>query len=161
MTDVTNYQEITGDLIQLAKEEEFDAILHGCNCFNTMGAGIAAGIKLSFPDAYAVDKGTLSGDKNKLGTYSIGIHWMHNKNKYLKIINAYTQFSTASMQEEPPVDYYAIENALTAVNKEFKWQHIGMPLIGCGLAGGDWDIVKDIIKKTLTDVKVTIVHYRP
>lgn len=32
---------IKGDLIQLALANEFDVIIHGCNCFCTMGKGIA------------------------------------------------------------------------------------------------------------------------
>ena len=32
---------IDGDLIRLAKQGTFDVIAHGCNCFCTMGAGIA------------------------------------------------------------------------------------------------------------------------
>ena len=32
---------VKGDLIKSAKEGQFDVIIHGCNCFNTMGAGIA------------------------------------------------------------------------------------------------------------------------
>jgi O-acetyl-ADP-ribose deacetylase (regulator of RNase III) len=41
-----------GDLIKKAKEGEFDLIVHGCNCFCTMGGGIAKGIKREFPEAY-------------------------------------------------------------------------------------------------------------
>lgn len=36
-----NYQEVEGDLILLARAGKFDVIAHGCNCFCTMGAGIA------------------------------------------------------------------------------------------------------------------------
>ena len=32
---------IKGDLIKLAQKGKFDIIAHGCNCFCTMGAGIA------------------------------------------------------------------------------------------------------------------------
>jgi O-acetyl-ADP-ribose deacetylase (regulator of RNase III) len=42
------YQEIYGDLIELAKQGKFDVIAHGCNCFCTMGAGIAVPMKLAF-----------------------------------------------------------------------------------------------------------------
>lgn len=30
---------ITGDLIELANQGEFEAILHCCNCFNNWGSG--------------------------------------------------------------------------------------------------------------------------
>lgn len=42
------YKEIKGDLIKLALEGEFDVIAHGCNCFCTMGAGIAVAMKNTF-----------------------------------------------------------------------------------------------------------------
>ena len=28
---------VHGDLFKLAEQGEFDIIVHGCNCFNTMG----------------------------------------------------------------------------------------------------------------------------
>jgi O-acetyl-ADP-ribose deacetylase (regulator of RNase III) len=28
---------IAGDLIKMAKNNEFDVIVHGCNCFTSMG----------------------------------------------------------------------------------------------------------------------------
>ena len=59
---------IRGNLITLAKQGEFDIVAHGCNCFCTMGAGIAKSIKQSFPEAYAADSCTKKGDKRKLGT---------------------------------------------------------------------------------------------
>ena len=34
---------IKGNLISLALAGEFEVIIHGCNCFCTMGAGIAGG----------------------------------------------------------------------------------------------------------------------
>ena len=44
---------IDGDLVKEA--ELFDVIAHCCNCFCTMGAGIAPQIKNKFPDAYVAD----------------------------------------------------------------------------------------------------------
>ena len=40
---------IEGDLIQLALTGEFDVIIHGCNCFCAMVAGIAQSIRSVFP----------------------------------------------------------------------------------------------------------------
>ena len=47
---------IEGDLIQLAKNGKFNVIVHGCNCFNTMGAGIAKMIKDNFIGAWKADQ---------------------------------------------------------------------------------------------------------
>lgn len=46
---------VHGNLIKMALEGKFDVIIHGCNCFNTFGAGIALQIKRIFPDAYEAD----------------------------------------------------------------------------------------------------------
>ena len=59
---------VTGDLIGMAQNGEFDAIIHGCNCFNKMGSGIAKSIKVAFPQAFAVDRATIAGNRRKLGT---------------------------------------------------------------------------------------------
>jgi O-acetyl-ADP-ribose deacetylase (regulator of RNase III) len=44
-------KHINGNLLKLAENGQFDIIMHGCNCFNTFGSGIAKSIKLSFPTA--------------------------------------------------------------------------------------------------------------
>ena len=122
---------IKGDLLVLAKEGKFDIIVQGCNCQNVMGAGIAKQIKEQFPDAWIADQQTLKGDKNKLGHYSIGMGGR------LVIINAYTQYNTASRAGEDMFDYHACYEVLLKISERFgKWR-IGLPMIGMGLAGGD------------------------
>ena len=39
---------INGDIIKLAPE--FDVVIHGCNCFHKMGAGVAKLIAKNFPE---------------------------------------------------------------------------------------------------------------
>jgi O-acetyl-ADP-ribose deacetylase (regulator of RNase III) len=122
---------VKGDLLALAKEGKFDIIVQGCNCHNVMGAGIARQIRDEFPDAWLADQQTLKGDKNKLGHYSMGIGGR------LVIINAYTQYNTASRAGEDVFDYHACYEVLQKLSERFgKWR-IGLPMIGMGLAGGD------------------------
>jgi len=77
---------IKGDLIKLALDGEFNVILHGCNCFNTMGKGLALNIKKTFPEAFKSDQNTIKGDRNKLGTYSCA------SSRGIIIVNCYTQY---------------------------------------------------------------------
>ena len=37
-----------GDLLKLAKNGEFDVIIHGCNCFTAMFSGIAGQIRKEY-----------------------------------------------------------------------------------------------------------------
>jgi hypothetical protein len=46
------------------------------------------------------------------------------------------------------------------MKKVFEGKHIGLPYIGCGLAGADENLVLDIIKKELKDCNVTMVRYK-
>ncbi len=149
-------KKVKGDLIRLAIQGDFDLIVHGCNCFCTMGAGIAKTIKLEFPEAYKADLETTKGDKSKLGKIS----WAKSKtrNGELIVVNGYTQFNWRGSGRK--ADYNAIREVFRKVKKEFIGLRIGYPAIGAGLAGGDWQIISDIIKEELKDEDHTFVQYQ-
>ncbi|MDB5329367.1 MAG: hypothetical protein JWP03_518 [Phycisphaerales bacterium] len=60
-----------------------------------------------------------------------------------------------------PVRYEAIRSALMTVSRCAKEQHasVHMPRIGCGVAGGTWDIVGPIVQQTLADAGVNVFVY--
>ena len=140
---------IKGNLIELAKQGEFDVICHGANCFCTMGAGIARQIRSSFPEAYRIDQQTKTGDYKKLGTCSFA-----NCDNII-VVNAYTQFGYASYGRN--IDYDAVRSCMKWIAENHKDKKIGMPKIGAGLGGGDWNIIKEIIEEELNGIDVTIV----
>lgn len=146
---------VTGDLLKLAVSGEFDVIVHGCNCFCTMGAGIAKGIKSLFPDAYEADQQTEKGDRSKLGT----ITWatVDCLGRELTVVNAYTQYNYRG--QGVLLDYDALRQALELVKEKFSGQRIGYPRIGAGLAGGDWDRIALIISECLQGEDHTLVEY--
>jgi O-acetyl-ADP-ribose deacetylase (regulator of RNase III) len=149
---------IDGDLLEYAKINQFDVIVHGANCFCTMGAGIAKQIKEQFPEAYDADCRTTKGDILKLGSYT----YRKARNYDFIIINGYTQFHYGKNHidgVENPVDYEAITLVMRKINYNFKGRRIGMPKIGAGLAGGDWNIISKIIERELKDCKVVVVNY--
>jgi O-acetyl-ADP-ribose deacetylase (regulator of RNase III) len=121
-----------GDLIQKARAGEFDVLVHGCNCFCTMGAGIAKTIKQVFPAAYQADLATLASDKSKLGTYSSA--QVEAAGKPLTIINAHTQYQWRGPGLH--ADYKAIRQVFSRLKREYAGKRIGYPAIAAGLAGG-------------------------
>jgi O-acetyl-ADP-ribose deacetylase (regulator of RNase III) len=144
---------IDGDLIELAQKGMFDVIGHGCNCFGSMGAGIAKAIREEFPEAYHTDKfGSRYGDTNKLGTYT------HYDYPGLTVLNLYTQFKYGTQPVE--VNYDAVKKCMKAIKENYSGKRIGLPMIGAGLAGGDWEIISQIIEEELRDEDVTIVKYK-
>ncbi|MDF1699221.1 MAG: macro domain-containing protein, partial [Saprospiraceae bacterium] len=130
-------KKVKGDLIQLALEGRFDVIIHGCNCFCTMGAGIAKSIKLRFPEAYRADLETTKGDKAKLGQISHAT--INTSHGTLIVVNGYTQFNWKGRGKK--VNYDAIRSVFQKVKQSYNGHKIGYPAIGAGLAGGDWDII--------------------
>ena len=114
-----------GDLLNLAEQGHFDIILHGCNCFNTMGAGLAKQIKQKYPNVALADAQSVRGDYDKLGTVEFV-----DVGEFL-VGNAYTQYRYGGKQ----ADYNAIRSCFKQVAEVFKTARIGYPKIGADLAG--------------------------
>lgn len=138
-----------GDLLEMAYNGDFDIIVHGCNCFHTMGGGIARQIREQFPQAYEADKKTEYG-VDKTGTYS-SVIVKNIDNERLIIINAYTQFNISS--GEDVFSYDGFQKILDKLLRQVEVAaelgvsyRIGFPLIGCGLAGGDKDRILKMMK---------------
>jgi len=153
-------REVDGDLIKLAQEGRFDVIAHGCNCHCTMGAGIAPQMAAAFgADKFALEASKFRGNINKLGMIDY-----ETTSSGLIVVNAYTQYGFGANHPggvTAPVEYHAIAMAFKKMNHLFKGKHIGLPKIGCGLAGGEWNIVESYVKTFFTDCEVTVVNYKP
>ena len=143
------FKVVYDNLIEMAKNGKFDVIAHGCNCHCVMGAGIARTIKITWPAAYRADLATKKGDRSKLGTYSCATV------DGLTIVNLYTQYNYT--RDKVDVEYPALEESLKRLKEDFSGQRIGLPMIGAGLAGGNWGIIKEIIGNTLHGEDVTVV----
>lgn len=151
----------SGDLLAQAKKGKYDVIVQGCNCFCTMGSGIAKQIREQFPRAYEADKATKSGDRNKLGTYSVAL------GKQFNIINAYTQYGfNRGGANEDVFEYEAFQKILDKLVEEYPGCRFGFPAIGCGLAGGNEERIVGMLEEFALRVEetggtVTLVKYMP
>lgn len=170
------YQEVEGDLITLAKQGEFEVITHGCNCLSNMGAGIAP----QMAKAFGVDKFEMElwgPNIQKLGCidwqimvlgenniWNIEDHKNNRNEPTIAVVNSYTQFRYGRNHKDgisKPLDYEALALCMRKINYVFRGKHIGLPKIGAGLAGGDWNQIKKIIQTELKDMKVSVVIYKP
>lgn len=151
------YEEVDGDLISLALNGEFDVIAHGCNCFCRMKRGIAPLMATTFGcDKFIKESKSFEGDINKLGQIDY-ILYNIAPNRNMHVVNAYTQYLFDI--NSPQLDYEALTLCLRKINLLFKGDSIGLPRIGAGLAGGDWERIKTIIQQELKDCDVTVVIY--
>lgn len=143
-------KHVTGDLIRLAEEGHFDVIVHGCNCHCTMGRGIALQIKNQYPQALEADLNTKKGDASKLGSYTVA-----DSGEGFLILNAYTQYDYYG--KTLLVSYHALRECFRKIKQEFGHLRIGYPKIGAGLAGGNWNVIADIIDEELQGSDHTLV----
>lgn len=151
-----------GNLLDLAEADEFDVIVQGCNCFNTMGGGIAREIRERYPMAAEVDAETEKGDYNKLGNWTKSRTVPNQNGHWFTIINAYTQYNM-SMGEDV-FEYCAFELVLQKLVHAYGDKRIGLPYIGMGLAGGNKTAILSMIEAFAHDVAekggtVTLVEF--
>lgn len=128
-------------------------IIQGCNCFNTMGAGIAKIIKDEYPQVYEADLQTKKGDRSKLGNYTyadVNPNNIPGKVKY--IVNLYSQYTYWDINDM--FDIKAFEYGLDKIFQDFidkrkgdKKINFALPAIGLGLANGIPQEVYSVLKK--------------
>lgn len=179
-----SYKEIKGDLISLALKGYFDVITHGCNCQCKMGAGIAPQMVKTFKCneyPYQLELAMYKGDVNKLGCIEAHMFEISKDGNVftpirgrgytsdtpprlfdLWVVNSYTQYNYGRNHtdgDKKPLDYEALTLCMRKINRIFAGKKIGLPKIGAGLAGGNWDRIKEIVQTELKDCDVTVVIY--
>lgn len=151
------------NIINMIKDGQFDVVIHGCNCRNVMGSGIAKQFKDIWPGIFTADKKASELwqiPEAKLGNFSTYITTI--KNKPLVFINAYTQLNFGRNK-----DYFEYESFYLILKKIvalFSTQNFnyGLPYIGMGNAGGDPKRIIPMIETFANHVNgtVTLVEYK-
>jgi O-acetyl-ADP-ribose deacetylase (regulator of RNase III) len=122
-----------------------------------MGAGIAVPMARYFGcSTYPLEDLSTRGDINKLGQIEWKKYPVSIENS-VYVVNAYTQYYLNPRLK--PLDYEAITLCMRKMNSIFRGMRIGLPMIGAGLAGGDWERIKTIIQTELKDCDTTIVIF--
>lgn len=146
---------INGNILLALEKGELDVIAHGCNCQGGFGSGIAGQIARRWPhvrDAYINlhnNGGTILGFFQPVPI---------SDNQY--IINCGTQDKYLPRGVRH-ADYDAINDVLESLSlyTQRKLTRVGIPKIGAGLAGGDWEEIEKIILKHFTDQELTVYIY--
>ena len=152
---------IKGDMVASYKNNELDAYAHQCNCFCRMGRGIAPLLAKANPDVRKVDNETVEGDKGKLGDFSVA-----ETKGFPLLFNIYGQYHWSKYKVAPNrnTDYEALQEGLWKVKKHLTntdKNTLGLPLIGCGLAGGDWEgVVLPMIKELFYNSSVVVTIFK-
>lgn len=130
---------VTGDLLDIQE----GIIAHQVNCQGAFGAGLAKSIANKYPkckQAYLDYVNTHPKD------ILLGDVCLYNVTDKLSIANIFGQFSYG--RGKCFTDYKALDKGFATLRQTFPDKPIYAPYkIGCGLAGGDWNIVKNILDK--------------
>jgi O-acetyl-ADP-ribose deacetylase (regulator of RNase III) len=132
------------------------------NCKGVMGSGLAKQIRNKYPNVYTDYKLFCKTVKNPLGQVNSVV--VQDKEKGLNhiIMNIFGQDGYG--RDRRYTDYNALEmglqsiyNEVTTEGKFLYGKSIAIPYnLGCGLAGGDWNVVCKIIEDVFNDYNVTI-----
>jgi hypothetical protein len=143
-------------------------IPHVCNNINLFGAGFAGAVAKHYP--VVKENYHLLGSaflKNNLG-HTQFIEVCRDKTYGHKLIfaNMIAQNSIISKNNNRPLNYLALAKSMVNVNKYIKSNfdndskvQIHAPKFGCGLAGGNWNFIENLIEDIWTDIDVTIYTY--
>lgn len=153
-----------GNLLDMAEAGQFEIVVQGCNCFNTMGGGIAKEIRERYDTVMEADRISPYSDYNKLGNWTVGYAWFGEGIELLNftIINAYTQYDMST--GEDVFEYTAFELILQKLAYIYPGKRFGFPYIGMGLAKGDKERIIPMIENFANQItaqggSVTLVEF--
>ena len=145
---------ITGNLL----ETNAEALVNPVNTVGVMGKGIALQFKEAFSHNYEEYR---TACKNK--TFNIGDILVKNDFNSLLGNKLIINFPTKKHWKQPS-EYSYIESGLQSLAKYIKdndVKSIAIPPLGCGNGGLDWNIVKPMIEKYLSQLTADIHLYEP
>ncbi len=144
---------LIGDATQpIIRENEYSVIVHCCNTLGAWGAGFVIPLAKRYPNARSSYFNYIHQGNVKLGDVD---EVKVTDNIYVANLMG-QKFLGKGPNGEIPCDYNAIEKGfLNIIGSWFnrnEYYSIHLPRIGCGLAGGDWKVIEDIIKRTFIDM---------
>jgi O-acetyl-ADP-ribose deacetylase (regulator of RNase III) len=148
---MTKIQYIHGDL--LASTEA--VIAHGCNAQGVMRSGVAKAIREKYPQAYV----------DYYNAYYAGDYYLRlgdvieTRTPDRTILNIISQQFYGRDPSVVYVSYDAIGRAIKRIN-ELGYQRVAFPMIGAGLANGNWNTISSIIE-SYADFDPIVYHLNP
>ncbi|CAL8902020.1 Appr-1-p processing protein [Bacillus pumilus] len=139
-------------------------ICHQVNCKGVMGAGLAKQIKSKYPNVYKEYRQLCKDQNIKIGLLGAAQFVDVNENKTIANLFAQDNYGVKTRQtnyEAMNLCLKSLKSVVTTDYSKYKGCSIAIPYgIGCGLAGGDWKIVKQMIDDILGECDVTIYKFK-
>ncbi|MCM1222434.1 MAG: macro domain-containing protein [Lachnospiraceae bacterium] len=149
-------KETFGDI----RDATEDIICHQVNCQGVMGAGVAKALYQQWPNVkthYQMLCHRISDPTKLLGEVQI-VDVTPDK----QVANVFGQLDFGRDPYRKYTDYVALTNAFNEIRNRYHDKSLAFPYgFGCGLANGDWNIVRDMIDTYFSDMDVTIYQLAP
>jgi len=126
---------------------QWDGLVHCCNIYHIMGAGIAKQVKKLYPEAFDADAPSIAWGKKKLGSFTHHTYPETGKT----IFNLYAQEGVGNngYSLNRNLKYDLLHDGMFNICEsiiETQPYTLAMPMLGAGLAGGDWNIIEKILE---------------
>lgn len=161
--DLFDYIE---DRIKAGNNGSSVVVPHVCNNIDLFGAGFAAAVSKHYPivkeNYHLLGKNFL---RNNPG-YVQYVKVLEDKNYEHSLIfaNMIAQNSTISKSNPRPLNYRHLVQSMIDIDKFIKSKYqeqkieIHMPKFGCGLAGGNWNFISDLIDDIWKDHNIYLYY---
>ena len=133
---------------------ESGIIVHQVNCQGVMGSGVAKAIRNKYPFVYESYNYMC---KSYSEEYLLGKANIVPVSNDLEVINLFGQLNYGK-DGKRYTSYDALDNAFNEISNVYHGDifDFHFPLIGCGLGGGNWNIVYNIILEHLNKHNIHI-----
>ena len=134
-------------------------LVHVCNDIGAWGRGFAMAISKRWSAPEARFKAWYRGEEQQ--AFALGEVQFVQVAENLWVANLIGQRDIRAAKGVPPVRYESIREGLKKVALEARrlGASVHMPRIGCGLAGGDWQLVGKMVEEELVSVDVPVTVY--
>lgn len=133
-------------------------IAHVCNDLGKWGKGFVMAVSARWPEPEkAYRQWYRERSRNDFG---LGAVQLIQVEPFIWVANMVGQHGVKGGRT-PPIRYDAVEECLGKVAEKAQAikASVHMPRIGCGLAGGRWELIEPLIVKTLSQNDVHVVVY--
>lgn len=146
---------VKGNVVDALLSKEVDFIAHICNCQGVMGSGVAKEIKQRVPDAFEAYRSS----ELRLGScvYAESVFNLLAQDRYGYDKRHLNYGALAESLMDMSMELFDMRLNKDQVTPKFR---IGIPYkIGCDRAGGDWEVVKEMIEHILKQ-EAEVIFYK-
>ena len=134
-------------------------IVHVCNDIGAWGKGFVMAISNRWPEPESqYRKWHREKETNDFGLGAVQFVQVEDD---LWVANMVGQHDVRPTKQGPPIRYDAVEECLGKVGDKALSLNatVHMPRIGCGLAGGKWEVIEPIIIRQLCEKDIAVYVY--